>query len=143
MNLNRRNFGKFALVVVVALSGALLAAKPNSVFSGVQLGVITYSFRDRPEAHTSAEKMLEYIVASGSSGIEFMSDAAEAYAGSPAVAYAQAGGGARGGGGRPQLTPGQREEMQKQQQARGEELKKWRLSVSMDMYKAQRKMYND
>jgi sugar phosphate isomerase/epimerase len=157
MNLNRRDFGKLALAAAAVPTGTLLAAKPNSVFSGVQLGVITYSFRDMPEAHTSAEKMLEYIVASGSSGIEFMSDAAEAYAGSPAVAYAQAGrgpggpggfgGGARGGsgrgGGRPQMTPEQREEMQKQQQARGEELKKWRLSLSMDKYKALRKMYND
>src|SRR6185312_12485878 len=159
MNLNRRDFGKLALTAAAAPTGTLLAAKPNSVFNGVQLGVITYSFRDMPEAHTSAEKMLEYIVASGSSGIEFMSDAAEAYAGSPAVAYTQAGrgpggfgGGARGGsgrgrggagGGRPQLTPEQRAEMQKQQQARNEEITKWRLSVSMDKYKALRKMYND
>src|SRR5690242_14805093 len=154
MNLNRRDFGKLALAAAAVPTGTLLAAKPDSVFSGVQLGVITYSFRDMPEAHTSAEKMLEYIVASGASGIEFMSDAAEAYAGSPAVAYAQAGrgpggfgGGARGGsgrgGGRAQLTPEQREAMQKQQQARNEELKKWRLAVSMDKYKALRKMYND
>ena len=139
MNLNRRDFGKLALAAAAVPTGTLLAAKPNSVFSGVQLGVITYSFRDMPEAHTSAEKMLQYVIESGSSGIEFMSDAAEAYAGSPAVAYAQqAGGGARGGGGRPQLTPEQREEMQKQQQARGEELKKWRLSVSKDKNKALR-----
>jgi sugar phosphate isomerase/epimerase len=157
MNLNRRNFGKLALAAAAAPTGALLAAKPNSVYDGVQVGVITYSFRDMPEAHTSAEKMLQYVIESGASGIEFMADAAEAYAGSPAVAYAQAGrgpggpggfgGGARGGsgrgGGRPQLTPEQREEMQKQQQSRGEELKKWRLSVSMDKYKALRKMYND
>jgi sugar phosphate isomerase/epimerase len=154
MNLNRRDFGKLALAAAAAPTGALLAAKPNSVYSGVQIGVITYSFRDMPEAHTSAEKMLQYIVESGASGIEFMSDAAEAWAGSPAVAYAQAGrgpggfrGGARGGsgrgGGRPQLTPEQRAELQKEQQARGEELKKWRLSVSMDKYKALRRMYND
>jgi sugar phosphate isomerase/epimerase len=148
MNLNRRDFGKLALAAAAVPTGTLLAAKPNSVFNGVQLGVITYSFRDMPEAHTSAEKMLEYIIASNASGIEFMSDAAEAYAGSPAVAWAQAGrgpGGGRGGpgGGRPQLTPEQRAEMQKQQQARNEEIKKWRLSVSMDKYKALRKMYND
>ena len=34
-------------------------------------------------------------------------------------------------------------EQQAAQQARAEELKKWRLSVSMDKYKAMRKMYND
>ncbi|HVY94207.1 MAG TPA: sugar phosphate isomerase/epimerase [Bryobacteraceae bacterium] len=160
MNLNRRDFGKLALAAAAAPTGTLLAAKPNSVFSGVQLGVITYSFRDMPEAHTSAEKMLEYIVQSGASGIEFMSDAAEAYAGSPAVAYGQqgrgpgGGGGARGGsgggrggagfgGGRAQMSDEQRAAMQAQQKSRAEELKKWRLSVSMDKYKALRKMYND
>jgi len=156
MNLNRRDFGKLALAAAAVPTGTLLAAKPNSVFSGVQLGVITYSFRDMPDAHTSAEKMLQYVIESGSSGIEFMSDAAEAYAGSPAVAYAQAGrgpggfpgggargGSGRGGGGRAQLTPEQRAEMQKQQQARNEEITKWRLSLSMDKYKALRKMYND
>ena len=47
---------------------------------------------------------------------------------------------ARGQGrGRGQQTP----EQQAAQQARADELKKWRLSVSMDKYKALRKMYND
>jgi len=49
------------------------------------------------------------------------------------------GGAGRGRGGRPPMTP----EQQAAQQARVEELKKWRLSVSMDKYKAMRKMYND
>ena len=44
-----------------------------------------------------------------------------------------------GGGGRAPLTP----EQQAAQQARAAELKAWRLSVSMDKYKALRKMYND
>ena len=44
-----------------------------------------------------------------------------------------------GGGGRAPLTP----EQQAAQQARAAELKKWRFSVSMDKYKAMRKMYND
>ena len=69
MNLNRRDFGKLALAAAAAPAGSLLAAaKPNSVYGGVQMGVITYSFREMPEAHTSAEKMLEYISESGASG---------------------------------------------------------------------------
>jgi sugar phosphate isomerase/epimerase len=48
-------------------------------------------------------------------------------------------GGARGGGGRAQATP----EQQAAQQKAADEMKKWRLSVSMDKYKALRKMYND
>jgi sugar phosphate isomerase/epimerase len=145
MNLNRRDFGKLALAAAAAPTGTLHAARLDSVYDGVRIGVITYSFRDMPEAHTSAEKMLQYIVESGATGIEFMADAAEAYAGSPAAAYAQTGRGGRGrrGGGRAQPTPEERARMQAQQQERAAELKKWRLSVSMDKYKALRKMYND
>jgi sugar phosphate isomerase/epimerase len=157
MNLNRRDFGKLALATAAAPS--LLSAKPDSVYGGVQIGVITYSFRDMPNAHTDAMAMLKYITDSNASGIEFMNDAAEAFAGSPAAAYAGQGGGGRGmvmgrGGrgasGAMQMTPeqmaqmqAQRDEMMKQQQGRAEELKKWRLSVSMDKYKELRKLYND
>ena len=121
MNLNRRDFGKLALAAAVVPADSLLASKPNSVYSGVQMGVITYSFRDMPEAHTDAVKMLQYIVDSGASGIELMADVAEAYAGSPVA-------GARGGGGRGSMASA---------------LKDWRLSVSMDKFKDFRKMYND
>jgi sugar phosphate isomerase/epimerase len=114
-----------------------------------------------------ADALLKYIVDSGISGIELMGPAAEIYAGSPAAAGRGGGGGGRGrgagapgggpggagspggqgrgpgggggGGGRPPMTP----EQQAAQQARAAELKAWRLSVSMDKYKALRKMYND
>jgi len=99
----------------------------------VQIGVITYSYRSMPGAN-DAQALLKYIVDSGISGIELMGPAAEIYAGSPASAGR---GGA--GGGRAPLTP----EQQAAQQARAAELKAWRLSVSMDKYKALRKMYND
>jgi sugar phosphate isomerase/epimerase len=113
MNLNRRDFGKLALAAAVVPTTSLLAAKPDSVYGGVQIGVITYSFREMPEAHTSAEKMLQYISESAASGIELMADVAEAYAGSPGRAAGVQG------------------------------LKDWRLSVKMDKYKDFRKMYND
>src|SRR5689334_14606434 len=102
-----------------------------------------------------AEELLKYIVDSGISGVELMGPAAEIYAGSPAAAGRGGGGGqgrgpaaagagggqgrSQGGGGRAPLTP----EQMAAQQARADELKKWRLSVSMDKYKAMRKMYND
>jgi len=89
-----------------------------------------------------AVALLKYIVDSGISAIELMGPAAEIYAGSPASAGRGGGGGGQGrapGGGRAPLTPEQRAA----RQARAEELKKWRLSVSMDRYKAMRKMYND
>ncbi|HXA51463.1 MAG TPA: sugar phosphate isomerase/epimerase [Candidatus Acidoferrum sp.] len=156
MVLSRRDLGKLALAAIPA---SRLLAKPNSNFDGVQIGVITYSYRSMPGAN-DAEALLKYIVDSGISGIELMGPAAEIYAGSPAPQGRGGGGGGRGpggaggaaapggpgrgpggggGGGRAPMTP----EQQAAQQARAAELKAWRLSVSMDKYKALRKMYND
>ncbi len=128
MLFTRRDIGKIALGA--AGTASLMAAKPNSKFGGVQVGVITYSFRTLPG---SAQEILKYCVDCGISGIELMSDAAESYAGSPAAQRRP------GGGQRRAATP---EQKAAQQKAAGE-LKKWRLSVSMDKYKAFRKMYED
>jgi sugar phosphate isomerase/epimerase len=163
VDLTRRDLGKLALAAIPA---SKLLAKPSSNFDGVQVGVITYSYRSMPGAN-DAEALLKYIVDSGINGIELMGPAAEIYAGSPAPAGRGGGGGGRGaggpgrgpgrgpdgavagggqgrgpgggGGGRAPLTP----EQQAAQQARAAELKAWRLSVPMDKYKALRKMYND
>ena len=156
MTYTRRDVGKIALAALPA-AGMMAAAKPNSNFGGVQIGVITYSFRQLP---SSAEEVLKYCVECGISGIELMSNVAESYAGSPAQAGRGAGpggpggaqrrgpGGAPGapgaggqgrapGGGRVQMTPEQQEARRKA----AEEVVNWRLSVSMDKYKAFRKMY--
>ena len=66
-----------------------------------------------------------------------MSNVAEGYAGSPA--QSRPGPAGSGGAGRRELTPEVRAAMQKAQA----ETKDWRLSVSMDKYKAFRKVYND
>lgn len=137
MNLTRREFGKLALTAVPAASQ--LAApfdadaqghKPNSLVNGVQLGTITYSYRSMPDQ--SAEATLRYIVDSGISAIELMNGPAESFAGAPPE-------GRRGGGRGQPLTP----EQQSAQRAAAERLKQWRTSVSMDRFKALRKMYND
>jgi len=165
MDFTRREFG---IVLASALPAARLmaAAKPNSMFGGVQIGTITYSFRSLP---SSAQEVLEYCLDCGISAIELMSDAAERYAGAPMPAGrggpggpggippggAQAAGrqgaaggppgaagapGQRGaGGGRQPLTPEQEAARQKQ----AEEMKNWRLSVPMSKYKAFRKIYED
>lgn len=111
-------------------SGAPGASKPNSNFNGVQIGAITYSFRGMPG---TAEDLLKYLVRCGLSSVELMGEPAEQFAGAP-----------RGPGrgrrrGRGQMTEEQRQARQKAQ----EEQLKWRLSVSMDKYKALRKLYKD
>lgn len=170
MTYTRRDVGKIALATLPVV-GLRAAARPNSNFGGVQIGAITYSFRQLP---SSAEQVLGYCVECGISGVELMSNVAESYAGSPAGAgrgmgpggpggpaggpgggaarqggapggpagapRAPGGGQARGaGGGRAQMTP----EQQAAREKAAAELRNWRLSVSMDKYKAFRKMYED
>src|SRR5204863_1294179 len=106
MSFTRREFGKLALaglpsVAVFArtesLFGALAQAKPNSVFNGVQIGTITYSYRSMLDQ--SAEATLKYILDSGISAIELMGGPVENFAGAPSS-------GRGGGGGRGPAVPG-------------------------------------
>jgi sugar phosphate isomerase/epimerase len=104
MAITRRQLGKLALAGVPAAALAsrygslievLAQARPNSLIAGVQIGVITYSYRSM--ADQSAEATLKYVVDSGISAIELMGGPVEGFAGAPAIA-----GGGRGaaGGGR-------------------------------------------
>ena len=145
MTFTRRDFGRLAAAGPFLFGpAARLLAKPNSNFNGVQIGAITYSFRALP---SSAGEVLKYCLDCGISGIELMSNVAESYAGSPAQAGrgpggapGGPGGGGRGaGGGRAPMTPEQQEARRKA----ADEMAKWRTSVSMDKYKAFRKMYED
>jgi len=130
----RRDFVKLTMGASAAscLTTCLGAAKPNSVFGGVHIGTITYSFRGLP---SSAEQVLSYVLDCGFDGIELMSEVAERYAGSPAQ------GRGSGGGGRGKQPP--TPEQQAAQRKAAADVKAWRLSLTMDKYKAFRKMYND
>jgi sugar phosphate isomerase/epimerase len=112
-------------------SAALAAARPDSVINGVHVGTITYSYRSMPDQ--SAEAILRYIVDSGISAIEFMGGPVEAFAGAPQMPRVPFG---RGG---TQLTP----EQQAAQRETAQKVRAWRTSVSMDRFKALRKMFND
>jgi sugar phosphate isomerase/epimerase len=136
MPYTRRDFAKLTLAGVPAagLLETLLTAsvpdatgRPNSLINGVQVGTITYSYRSMPDQ--SGDATLKYVVESGISAIELMSGPAEQFAGAPPPG--------RVGGG--EQTPDQ----QALQRASAEQLKQWRLSVSMDKYKALRKKFND
>ncbi len=90
--LNRRKFigSTAALAVGTALGGhSLFGApsilkyfgKPDSFIKGVQLGVITYSYRSMPDQ--SIEAVLGYVKESGIGAVELMGDPAESFAGKP------------------------------------------------------------
>src|SRR5690349_18625271 len=114
MNYTRRDFGKLALAGLPAAAllerplfgSALVQAKPNSKFNGVQIGVITYSYRSMPDQ--SAEATLKYVLGSGISAIELMDGPAEMYAGRPEGPRAggPGPGGPGPGGARPGGAPG-------------------------------------
>ena len=82
---SRRSFmgGLAAAGAVPLLPGcrSMCAGKgPCSKFGGVQVGVITYSYRSMPDK--SAEAVLKQVVDSGINSIELMGDVVEKYAGS-------------------------------------------------------------
>jgi sugar phosphate isomerase/epimerase len=139
MTYTRRHFSKLA---AAALPAARLLAKPNSLINGVQIGVITYSFRALPG---NAGQTLQYCLDCGISAVELMSNVAESYAGAPLPApraFAPGPGGppaTKGPGGRPQMTPEQMEARRKAAAA----LSQWRTSASMDKYKDFRRMFED
>jgi sugar phosphate isomerase/epimerase len=151
----RREFNKLALAALPAMGLTVSSfAKPNSKFGGVQIGIIApYSFRGLP---TRVDDLLKYLVQLGINSVELQAEPAEAFAGAPAQGRGPGGpppgggqgrsagagapppGGAPAGAGRPPMTP----EQQAAQSARAEELRQWRLSVSMDKYKELRQKYN-
>src|ERR1700734_2394502 len=153
MAYSRRQFGKMALgsiplaSVLLSDSSLIAAEKPNSIFSGVQIGVIIpYSYHGMPN---DAKSLLDDMVRDGISACESHAEPIEEFAGGPAQAPnlnpGAAPGGARGtagapgaGGGRAPLTP----EQIAAQAAAADALTKWRLSASMDKFAALRKMYN-
>jgi sugar phosphate isomerase/epimerase len=138
--LHRREFCSAA---GAALVPAAFAAKPDSKFKGVQIGTITYSFRQLPG---SAAEILNYCTGLGISSVELMGDVAETYAGAPAPPRRPGGGMAKGGG-KAGLPKGARVPMSPEARAAiekaAEERKQWRLSASMDKFKALGKMYRD
>ncbi len=160
MNFTRRDFGKLALAAAPA--STLLAAKPDSKWGGVQVGInAPYSFT---RMSGTADKILEYMTQLNLSAAELRLQPVEAYLNAPGVyasandapgrggAAAPAGGGGRGGsgggrggsggrggGGRAPLTP----EQQAAAAAAAAELTKWRSALSMDKIKGFRKKYED
>ena len=144
MILTRRDIGRLA---VAAAAGTSLRAaeKPDSNFAGVQIGVITYSFRELPG---SADEVLGYCLKCGVSAIELMSTVAEGYAGAP-VPKGPFGpppgmGAGRGpGSGAPGRPPAPTPEQLAAREKAEAGMKAWRLAASMDPFKAFRKMYND
>ena len=146
-NFSRRDFGKLAAAGIAANAfqpASLFAqGKPNSRFAGVQIGVISYSYRQMPDV--TIPKMLDWIVEDGINAVE-LENYQEIWAGAPtrpmmqhppAAGTPPAGGGM--GGRSRQMTP-------EQQAANAKftaDMTQFRLNVPMSKYVELRKMFAD
>lgn len=153
MSYTRRDFSKIAMAGL-PLTTAL--AKPNSRWSGVQVGInVPYSFRGMSG---TADKMLAYMKRINLSAVELRLQPIESWLGAPGV-YASPfdrpdrvrGGqnpvadsaGASGLGSAVPRAKNQRPPLTPQQREAAEQLAKWRLGLPMDKIKGFRKMYED
>lgn len=126
---------------------AIITRTPDyaSVINGVQIGVITYSFRSLPDQ--SAEATLDYVRKCGINAIELMGDPAESFAGKPdnpvdfrrffGLRRAQREG---------ELSADQQKELAELQaasEAYNREVAEWRANTGMEPFVKLRQMYGD
>jgi sugar phosphate isomerase/epimerase len=119
--------------------------KPYDVINGVQIGLITYSFRSLDDQ--SAEATLQYIKDCGIGSIELMGDPAESFAGIPqSNVDRRAYFGLRRKQRADTLTTNEEKQLQeirKEMDAYQIEVAAWRTDVSMESFEKFRKMYAD
>jgi sugar phosphate isomerase/epimerase len=121
MKLTRRDLGKLAMATIPGTgllapyaAWAQRAARPNSKFAGVQIGMnVPYNFGGRD---MNADELLDRLLTLSVNAVEMRSQPVESFLGSPA---------ANG------------------QKVDAEAMRKWRASVSMDRVAAFRKKYED
>jgi sugar phosphate isomerase/epimerase len=130
MEFTRRDLGRIA-VASASLRGALGAKRIDSVFGGVQIGAITYSFNRI--ASPDPEAIIKAFVEIGLGEAELMSNHCEALAGAPPMPAS----GPRGG--RAPLTS----EQQAEREAAMGKLAQWRASTNANTWKAVTGKFND
>lgn len=114
MNYSRRDLGKLALAAIPAVA----LAAPESRIAGVQIGAISYSFRDLPPT-----QIIPSMLKIGLSEVELMSNHAEALAGAPPVP--------RGRGQTPEIVAAQAA------------LREWRAAAKPGTFGPVRKQFSD
>jgi hypothetical protein len=150
----RRELGRLALAGLPAAAllkprdlFAMRAAKPDSKWAGVQVGMnMPYNLGNN---NLSGDVVLDACLQLGVSAVELRSQPVEAFLGSPAAVTVPAGGGRAaggrraGGGGRGGRRGEPTPEQRAAQQAAAEALARWRLSVPMSRVAEFRKKYED
>jgi sugar phosphate isomerase/epimerase len=152
--LSKRRFMAGSAAVAMLLPGHFSSisfgqsrARPDSKINGVQIGVISYSFRSMPDQ--SAAAILRYCLEAGISAVELMGEPAEAYAGLkampanpsrlfPLMARSRPGGAPLNDAEAAELA-----ELQRQQAAYRQAAAAWRATAAMDGFERLRRLYND
>jgi sugar phosphate isomerase/epimerase len=146
-NYSRRWFSRMAglsaaaAAVLPKTARATVSCKPNSIFGGVQIGIITgFSYHNMPN---DADSVLRYMVRDGISAAEIQNPTHEDWAGAPKAPprpYPEhIGGEPVNAPPRPPLTP----EQKAARAAYAEQMTQWRTTMSITKYVELRKMYND
>jgi sugar phosphate isomerase/epimerase len=131
----RRDFGKVALAAI-PFSKAL--ANINSKFAGVQIGTISYSFRETNDL----DAVIKMTAQCGIGEVELMSNHAETFAGVPTPAPAAVPAAASEQAPPRVPQPPMTAEQIAAARARNQDVRKWRLSVSMDKFKEVRSKFD-
>ena len=120
------------IMASVILISCASSNKPDSNFNGVQIGVISYSWRSMP---STAEDILNYCIKSGVSSVELMGNVAENFAGLPSLPP------------RPKRGADfSEEDAAAYQQALADakdKQREWRISAPMDKFEELGKLYRD
>ncbi|SDF76291.1 sugar phosphate isomerase/epimerase family protein [Terriglobus roseus] len=154
MTYTRRQFGKLAATTLPFAAAAasyprslFAQGKPNSVFSGVQVGIITaYSYHNMPD---DARSLVSYMVRDGISATESHDEPLAEFLGAPkAPARPRPVAAPAAGAGRPASVPPAGEPRaprapSPEQLAYQEALNKWRLATPPAKFEEVRKLYND
>jgi sugar phosphate isomerase/epimerase len=140
MIFTRRDVVKLGLAAIplARLSSLAGFAQPNSKFNGVQIGIIVSPY-NYPEIPVRADEFLQTLVQLGISSVEMQDVRVETYAGAPSAPR-------EGYSGSPSERGGHVSSAQERAEAQRKaaaELTQWRLSVSLDKYRALRKLYHD
>lgn len=123
-----------SLAVLVLTTGCTSkTSKPDSNFNGVQIGVITYSWRSMP---STPQDIINYCLQDGISSIELMGNIAETYAGAPEATRLPRN--------FKDLSQEEQENLKMEQEVSLKELLNWRVSGSAaEKYRELRKMFDD
>ena len=107
------------------IHGATTSGTSHFLYKGVNIGVITYSFRSMP---STADDLLDYLSQLGLTTVELMGGPAEEYAGAPKAPEKMWG----------NLTDSEKELLE----VYHKELRSWRSTTDMKRFKQLRKKYN-